>query len=99
MILSKDELLLKLKDRIGEDTTDETIAFIEDFTDTVNDYETKLADQIDWKSKYEQNNEEWKKKYKERFFNSEVKEDPVPDDGDGDGEKKTLTYDELFKED
>ena len=97
MILSKDELIAKLKDRVGEDTSDDTIAFIEDLTDTVNDYESRLADQTDWKSKYEQNNEEWKKKYKERFFNSEVKEDPVPDDGDG--EKKTLTYDELFKED
>lgn len=99
MILSKDELIAKLKDRVGEDTSDDTISFIEDLTDTVNDYETRLADQTDWKAKYEQNNEEWKKKYKERFFNSEVKEDPVPDDGDGDDDKKTLTYDELFKED
>lgn len=98
MILSKDELLKKVAERIGEDTSDEAISFIEDITDTISDFENKLSDTTDWKAKYEQNNEEWKKKYKERFFNSDVKEDPVPDD-DGDGEKKTLTYDELFKED
>ena len=67
--LSKDQLLSKIKERIGEDTSDEALRFIEDVTDTIDDYESKTKDNTDWKKKYEDNDAEWRKKYKDRFFN------------------------------
>lgn len=95
MKLTKDELLKKLKERVGEDTSDETISFIEDITDTINDYEERVSDSTNWKQKYTENDEAWKKKYRDRFFNTPVKEEPI-DDPDDD-KPKQLTFDDLFK--
>ena len=68
-ILKKDELFTKIKSLIGDDSSDETLAILEDFQDTVNDYEDRSKE--DWRTKYEQNDSEWRAKYKERFFNSD----------------------------
>lgn len=96
-VRSKDEILATIKDRIGEDTSDEAIALIEDINDTYDDLDARLSEAGDWKSKYEANDAEWRQKYKERFFNPEVKETVVIED-EVDDEPKNLTYEELFKE-
>lgn len=61
-VLGKDELLGKLKAYLGEDTSDEAIALVEDVSDTVSE------GTLDWKAKYTENDENWRRKYKERFF-------------------------------
>lgn len=86
-IKTKDELLTVLNDMIGDDTSDSTIAFIEDVTDTFDDFEKRIGE--DWKAKYEQLDEEWKKKYKERFFKT-------PEEKHVEYEIKT--FDDLFEE-
>ena len=100
MVKTKDEILEAIKSRIGEDNSDETIAFLEDITDTLNDYEDKTKTDTDWKAKYEANDKEWRKRYTDRFFNN--------DNGDGnngsdeideiDEPKTPTTFDELFSE-
>ena len=92
MVRSKDELLTLLKDRIGDDTSDEAIAIIEDFSDTLNSYDSE-----NWKQRYEDNDKMWREKYKERFFEAtkDVKEEQKEDIKD-DSEKKT--FEELFEE-
>ena len=65
MVKTKDELLASIKDRFKDDTSDETISFIEDVSDTINDLETKASDETDWKSKYEENDKQWREKYTE----------------------------------
>lgn len=87
-VRSKEELLAIIKDRIGEDTSDEAISFIEDVTDTLNDFETRAGE--DWEEKYRQLDEEWRTKYKERFFNTENEEEEE--------KKEVLTFNDLFKE-
>lgn len=87
-VRSKEELLAIIKDRIGEDTSDEAISFIEDVTDTLNDFETRAG--LDWEEKYRQLDEEWRIKYKERFFNTENEEEEE--------KKEVLTFNDLFKE-
>lgn len=47
MVRTKDELLASIKDRFKDDTSDETISFIEDVSDTINDLETKASDETD----------------------------------------------------
>ena len=66
MILSKDELLNKVKERMGEDLTDESLSFVEDVTDTVNHLEKNSGE--DWEQKYNDLDSSWRKKYTERFF-------------------------------
>lgn len=71
MVKTKDEILVSIKERLKDDTSDEALSFIEDVTDTINDLEHKAQDETDWKSKYEENDKEWREKYKERFFSGE----------------------------
>ena len=96
-VRTKDELLEIIKGRIGDDTSDETISFIEDITDTLSDYEGKAtkSDEEDWKTKYEENDKMWREKYRERFFNKKVENE---EDEDFDDEVKSLSYDDLFEE-
>lgn len=96
--LSKDQFLAKIKDIIGENTSDEVLKFIEDATDTIDDYETRTKDSADWKKKYEDNDAEWRKKYKDRFFNTPAHEEPPLPSGGSDDKPKTYEYKDLFKE-
>lgn len=93
-IKTKAELLELVKARIGDDTSDEALAIIEDVTDTLDDYETRVADAGDWKARYEQNDAEWRKKYKERFF--APTEEPEEIDEPEEVEEKR-TFEDLFK--
>lgn len=95
-IVSKQQILDSIKERFGDDTSDETLTLIEDISDTLTDYETKTNDTTNWKTKYEENDKAWRKKYKDRFYSS--KTDDEEDDEGGEEPPKNLTYDELFKE-
>lgn len=86
-----DEIMGAVRARVGEDTSDETLAFVEDIHDTLN----SLASAEDWKQKYEKNDAEWRAKYKERFFNPDKPADPEPEDKAEPPEK--LTFDKLFE--
>lgn len=103
-VLSKEDFLSKLQGLIGDSADDETLAVIEDFTDTYNDLEARTNDTEDWKTKYEENDKEWRDKYKARFFSGdpstsskEVKDEQKKDVTD-DTEVDEVTYDDLFKE-
>ena len=93
-IKTKAELLELVKARVGDDTSDEALAIIEDVTDTLDDYETRIADSGDWKARYEQNDADWRKKYKERFF--APTEEPEEIDEPEEVEEKR-TFEDLFK--
>jgi hypothetical protein len=94
-IRTREELLNAVRERIGDDTSDEALAFIEDVQDTINNYENNTNnDGTDWKKKYEDNDKEWRTKYRDRFFHGGVEQD----DDAHDPQPKRLTFDELFKE-
>lgn len=95
-VRTKDEILELVRARVGDDNSDEVIEFIEDITDTLNDYEARLSDSTDWRAKYEENDAEWREKYKARFFGKEVVEDEteIVDDE----ENKPMKYEDLFEE-
>lgn len=95
-IKSREDLLKSLNTLIGDNSTDENLAILEDVTDTLKDYEEKTADQTDWKTKYEQNDADWRKKYKDRFLSGEEIKDEQEEDVKKDS--KSLTFDSLFKE-
>lgn len=97
-VKTRDEIVEAVRERIGEDTSDEAISLLEDVTDTFTDYETRVADKTDWKSKYNELDASWRKKYMERFSGKtgeEVKkeqEEQIKDDSE------PRTFDELFTE-
>lgn len=101
-VLSHDDFMSAVKSLAGDSADDNTLTMIENFTDTFNDLESRASDTTDWKTKYEQNDNEWREKYKARFFEGgegtdtievmrEQKED-INDDG------KDISFDDLFKE-
>lgn len=96
-VKTKEELLEAIRNRIGGDTSDETITFLEDVTDTLTYYEEKSeGDGEDWKTKYEENDKSWREKYRERFFSKDVEE--KEDFEDEDDVPKPMSYDDLFEE-
>lgn len=96
-VRTKEEILELVKTRIGDDESDEALNFVEDIIDTINDYESRIAE--DWKAKYEENDKQWRQKYRDRFFNN----DPLPNSEVIDTtiasseEEKPKTYDDLFE--
>lgn len=68
-ILKREEYFDALNKIIGNDTSDESLKFVEDFTETYDYLETrKKDDEIDWEKKYEENDKAWREKYRRRFF-------------------------------
>lgn len=95
-VKSREDILNAIRERVGEQNDDETIAFIEDVTDTFTDLETRAnGDGVNWKEKYEENDANWRKKYTDRFFSGEPSE-PEPEPEPEPEEK--LTFESLFKE-
>lgn len=104
MVLTKDEIMEKIKAVIGDSTDDNSLSLVEDINDTFDNF-TK-ADGEDWQKKYEaehtkfeENDKMWREKYRDRFFNESVDDnddtkDPITDTPDD----KPLTFENLFKE-
>lgn len=101
-VKSKAEILEALKGRMGEELDDDSIAFLEDVTDTLDDYDSKIADKEDWKTKYEENDKEWRKKYTDRFFSGDPEGGssgtPDVDPPDPEGEHTPMSFEDLFTE-
>ena len=99
MIKTREELMTMITARVGEDTSDEAISFMEDITDTLNDYETKLAgDGTDWKTKYEENDRQWREKYIARFNGTGEDLNQPNRNQFSENENKKYSYEDLFKE-
>ncbi len=95
-VRSKEEILEYLKGKMGEEPDDESISFLEDVTDTISDYESKVSDKEDWKAKYEANDKEWRKKYTDRFFSGEPEGVPDADPADPPEKHEPMSFEDLF---
>lgn len=99
-ILSRDEFFTRLQEQIGEDTSDRSISFLEDMTDTFNDMENRSnGDGVDWEQKYKELDESWKKKYRHRFFTGGGGNVPEPDVTGNSGDEydpDDITVEDLF---
>lgn len=101
-IRTRDEILAAIRSRLGDDTSDDALTIIEDIDDTFKDYETRTGE--DWKSKYDELDAQWRKRYRDRFFqkadNGETTPDDVKDDNEEDlkEESEVKDFDGLFTE-
>lgn len=93
-VVNKDTIMERLRENFNDNDSDDVLGLLEDVTDTLNDYQSRLEENGDWKERYEQNDREWRQKYKDRFFNNDPEPDPEPDK---DPEQATpTTFEELF---
>lgn len=71
-VLNREEFFNRVHSKIGNDTSDDAISFLEDMTDTFNELEKKShGNGEDWERKYHELDESWKAKYRHRFLNSD----------------------------
>lgn len=103
-ILNQEDFFNRLHERIGTDTSDESIAFMEDMTDTYNDLVNRANNNdVDWEKKYHELDESWKAKYKHRFFSGSNGGNPdYPAGNNGSDEEDnydpdSVTFNKLFK--
>ena len=93
-IIKKADWLDKFSKFIGDDTSEEAIELIEDVSDSWDE-----GDGEDWKAKYDELDADWKKRYRDRFFDGGT--NPPKDEGgagEPDDEKIVLrTYDDFYK--
>lgn len=101
-VKTRDEILAAIRSHLGDDTSDEALTIIEDIDDTFKDYETRAGE--DWKSKYGELDAQWRKRYRDRFFQKADNEETTPEDVKDDNEEdlkeesEVKSFDELFEE-
>lgn len=108
-VLTREDYLARIRERIGEDTSDTAIKFLEDMTDTYDSL--KPQSEKDWEKEYKNLDEQWRRKYMERFYgNGESNETvikvqeiinttPTPPDTTQPPDPTDITIDELLEGD
>ena len=100
--LSRDEAISRLTAYIGDRNDDDSIALLEDISDSLTD------DSEDWKAKYDELDASWRARYIERFSNTapdkdtseviETVQDSATENTDVvDESEETITIDDVLK--
>lgn len=111
-VLKKTELMERIKAIMGDKTDDDSLQFIEDVNDTFDSLEKKTGSDEDWEAKYKENDEKWRKRYRDKFFSTDTVKNDEDDEDDEDDidynkndtienqktEPEVLTYEALFEE-
>lgn len=110
-VLSKNDLMKKLQTMIGDNDSDEALAFLEDVTDTFEDLSKKegVSSSNEWEAKYKDmeqkyNNldKEWREKYKSRFFegssDNNIGDSNINTEPEGSEDESPENFDDLFEE-
>ena len=103
-VRNSNEIIEMIKNRVGDDVSDEALQIIEDVTDTLGDMDRRIAESGDWERKYTENDANWRQRYRERFENAPTVAEPtdtvefIPGEAEvvvEDNDEPT-TYEELF---
>lgn len=94
MVLTETDFLKRVKERIGDDVSDEAISFLEDMTDTYKDLSENSG--LDWKAKYDALDGEWRRRYMERFSGETNTKDREEADQKEEGET-VLSLDDVLE--
>lgn len=98
-VLSRDDFMARINERVGDDNSDDALSFIEDMTDTFDDLSSS-SNTGEWEKRYNELDAMWREKYKARFMSSGTdpqtvigeQEEDIKDDG------TETTFNDLFKE-
>ena len=94
MIKTKEELINQFKDLIGERTDDGVLMFLEDLADSVNEDSANEIESL--QNQIRELEESWRKKYIERFSNTDPGTDPETDPGT-DPETDPETFEDVIQ--
>lgn len=92
-VITTDEFMNKIKSIIGDDTSDETLSAIKDFSDTLSSLSDSSNEIARLNKEIKDQDEAWRKKYRDTFFNGGGEGDPEQDPDDP---PEKLTFDSLF---
>lgn len=101
MKLSKEELLEKVKTYVGDRTDDESLEIIEDISDSLESSESaeKIEEiKTEYESKLANLDNEWREKYKARFFSEKDDTGNDDDDKSDTSDEEKTDYSDLFEE-
>ena len=98
-ILNRDEFFTALHNRVGSDSSEESIEFLENMTDTFNDLERRASgDGVNWEQKCKEIDEAWKQRYRHRFLNgSGGVPNTIPKSDPDEKDPEDVTISDLFK--
>lgn len=97
MVKTKDEIMEEIRAYIGDRADDQTIALVENISDTIDDYATHG----DYDKKVMAVEAEWRRKYIDRFMNGGENKNEVEGEKTDDEEKdnaEEITIDDLYTE-
>ena len=94
-VVSKEDLIKRFAEKFTGDTSDEVIQLTEDLTDTLEDFIARVEDKEDWKAKFEENDANWRNKYKDRFLEPSVNEEEIHEQDED--ENTNVTFNDLFE--
>jgi len=95
-VKTREEILTLVNDRVGDDSSDEAIGFMEDIADTIDDLQRQVSEAGNWRQKYEDNDREWREKYRERFMSDDPVPPPAPRINEPKPEPKYKSFEDLF---
>lgn len=90
-VLSREQYLSTIQQLVGDNTDDNVLNAVSDLSDTYEHFNSG----VDWEQRYKDNDNAWRKKYRDRFFSGAAQADDVPPPVDT---KRPLRFEELFKE-
>lgn len=90
MVKTKDEIMEEIRAYIGDRSDDQTIALVENISDTIDDY----AAHGDYDAKLMAVEAEWRRKYIDRFMNGGENKSDV--ETTADEETEEITIDDLY---
>ena len=93
MVKTKDEIMEEIRAYIGDRSDDQTIALIENISDTIDDY----AAHGDYDEKLMAVEAEWRRKYIDRFMSGGENKSDVETTEDEE-KKEDITIDDLYTE-
>nr|DAH76448.1 MAG TPA: hypothetical protein [Caudoviricetes sp.] len=96
MVKTKDEIMEEIRTYIGDRSDDQTISLVENISDTIDDY----AAHGDYDTKLMAVEEEWRKKYMERFFEGDKEEkiSEVKEEKEDNDKSEEIKIDDLYTE-
>lgn len=96
MIRTKDELLTNFRSISGDELSDDILSFLDDVSDTIDNYETLTHDNENWHDKYNELDNTWRERYRDRFYNNDVDDNFITPEETEPEKRKPMTFEDLF---
>ena len=95
-VVEKESIMTRLNALIGDRTDDEALSIVEDISDTIDSASgTGMVTEEEADRRVAEKEEEWRKKYKERFFSGDS--DGAADAREEEEVKTPEKFDDLFE--